>query len=272
MVVAYRRADIPVATGSRGFVATMGALHRGHQSLIEHSVSENSQTIVSIFVNPTQFGPNEDFSRYPRTLVSDLEIAKAAGADVVYVPEVAELYSGDNFRIQLKGQLNGYWEAPVRPFHFDGVATVVLKLLNIVRSDIAYFGQKDLQQCAVIQKMVQEFFVPTVIKTLPTVREIDGLAMSSRNRYLSAADRELAPLIFQTLTQCKNQLILGADVADTCRFGKATLLDSGFDVDYFAVVDMPSMSPSLHFNLAKPGAIVVAARLGSTRLIDNVVW
>jgi pantoate--beta-alanine ligase len=120
--------------------------------------------------------------------------------------------------------------------------------------------------------MVQEFFVPTVIETLPTVRENDGLAMSSRNRYLSAAEREMAPVIFQTLTQCKNQLILGADVADTCRFGKATLLDSGFDVDYFAVVDMPSMSPSLHFNLAKPGAIVVAARLGSTRLIDNVVW
>jgi pantoate--beta-alanine ligase len=272
MVVAYRRADIPIATGSRGFVATMGALHRGHQSLIEHSVSENSETIVSIFVNPTQFGPNEDFSRYPRTLTSDLEIVNSAGADIVYVPEVSELYSGDNFRVQLKGPLNDHWEASVRPFHFDGVATVVLKLLNIVGADIAYFGQKDLQQCAVIQSMADELFVPTTIKTLPTVRENDGLAMSSRNRYLSAADREMAPLIFQTLTQCKNQLILGEDVADTCRVGKATLMDSGFDVDYFAVVDLPSMATTLHFNLAKSGAIVVAARLGSTRLIDNVVW
>ena len=272
MIVVYRRSEIPAAKGSRGFVATMGALHRGHKSLIEHSVSENAETVVSIFVNPTQFGPNEDFSRYPRTLISDLEIAKAAGADIVFVPEVSELYSGDNFRVQLKGPLNDQWEAAVRPFHFDGVATVVLKLLNIVQADIAYFGQKDLQQCAVIESMVQEFFVPTMIKTLPTVRENDGLAMSSRNRYLSATDREMAPHIFQTLTQCKNQLILGADVEDVRRIGKATLLDSGFDVDYFSVVDLPSMSPILNFKLAKPGAIIVAARLGTTRLIDNVVW
>ena len=273
MIVAYHRSEIPQLPGRIGFVPTMGALHEGHASLIRASVARGNETIVSIYVNPTQFAPHEDFTRYPRTLESDLKIAADCGAQVVYVPSSDEIYPRDDITVSVTGSLSERWEAAVRPTHFSGVATVVLKLLNIVRADEAFFGQKDLQQCQVIQSLIDLLFVNTKIVVCPTVREADGLAMSSRNRYLSEFQRAIAPQLHQALSRCQLNIKSAMEVEKALAIASAELIEAGFKIDYFSMVELPTMEPRLSVtNSHSKCALIAAAALGNTRLLDNVVW
>ncbi|MGV3616373.1 MAG: pantoate--beta-alanine ligase [Fimbriimonas sp.] len=255
-----------------GFVPTMGAFHEGHLQLMRRAREENDHVVVSIFVNPTQFGKNEDFSRYPRNLDRDVEMAASVGVDVVFAPEADEMYPGLPTLIQVP-ELTERWEGASRPGHFDGVATVVLKLFNIVRADTAYFGQKDLQQCLVIRRMVRDLNVPTGLSFEPTVREADGLAMSSRNIYLSPEERQIAPLLRHTLRSIEESLAkVPADSPELTAIveqGKASLQHAGFEVDYLALVDLDDLQPGR--DPQRPAALVVAAKLGRTRLIDNLI-
>ena len=250
-----------------GFVPTLGALHAGHLSLIERSKSENDRTIVSIFVNPTQFGPNEDFTKYPRPFEADCELATSTGADIVFAPSAEEIYSDHASLIHVP-YVTDLFEGALRPGHFDGVATIVAKLFNIVGPNYAYFGEKDLQQCAVIKKFVEDFNFGTKIVICDTIREEDGLAMSSRNSYLSPKERTLAPLIFQRLTEAKADILQGKDIASTLKSAKKSLESSSFKLDYFELVDRSTMHPILETN--ENASLIVAAKLGSTRLIDNI--
>jgi pantoate--beta-alanine ligase len=254
-----------------GFVPTMGALHAGHVSLVDLSREHCSQTVVSIFVNPTQFGPNEDFSKYPRTLADDLAKLEAAGCDFAFVPAVAALYHpNEDLAIHLPA-LSQHWEGAMRPGHFNGVALVVAKLLNIVRPDQAFFGQKDFQQTVVVRRLARDLFLDTAIVVGPTMREADGLAMSSRNRYLDADQRALAPRIYKTLKAVKAKAAAGMPTQPLCQWAATELThDGAFVLDYFDIVDsdslehIPTLQPS-----QKPVAIVTA-RLGTTRLLDNL--
>ncbi len=273
MIVAYHRSELPRLNGSIGFVPTMGALHEGHASLIRTSVSRGHQTVVSIYVNPTQFAPNEDFTKYPRTLEADLQTARECGAHVVYVPSSEEIYPRPDISVSLSGSLSERWEASVRPTHFSGVATVVLKLLNIVRADEAFFGQKDLQQCQVIETMIDLLFLNTKMVVCPTVREADGLAMSSRNRYLTDTQREIAPRLHEALVGCELNIKSDMHVERALEIASAKLIEVGFNIDYFSMVELPSMEPRLSVtNLNSKLALITAAALGNTRLLDNVVW
>jgi pantoate--beta-alanine ligase len=229
---------------SLGFVPTMGALHEGHLTLLENAKSENDISVLSIFVNPTQFNDKKDLEKYPRTWEQDLVLAMKIGIDVIFVPEVEEMYPD---RYSYKLQENDFSKTLCgadRPGHFDGVLTVVMKLFNIVSPTKAYFGEKDFQQLKLIQGMVQAFFLPLEIVPVKTVRESDGLAMSSRNRRLTAAQRQKAPTIFQALSK-----------AETPVRAKEALETAGFDVDY--ICDYGNRR-------------FAAARLGDIRLIDNV--
>ena len=273
MVVAYNRAEIPALTGTVGFVPTMGALHAGHASLISASVARGNRTVVSIYVNPTQFAPHEDFSRYPRTLDADLALAMSCGADVVYLPSTEEIYPRSDISVNVSGALSELWEAAVRPTHFSGVATVVLKLLNIVNADEAFFGHKDLQQCQVIQSLIDLLFVRTKLVICPTKREPDGLALSSRNRYLSEQERLIAPLLHESLTNCRLNIISGKDTAESLLVARQMLVEAGFKIDYFSMVSLPDMNPILSVTeSSNQVALIAAAALGNTRLLDNVVW
>jgi len=239
-----RLADLRRQGHTIGFVPTMGALHDGHLSLIERADRENDRVVVSIFVNPTQYDDPEDLERYPRTLAADTERAEAAGADVIFHPAYNDLYHDDyRFRVT-ETALSRELEGAHRPGHFDGVLTVVLKLLNIVQADRAYFGDKDWQQQRLVRDMAASFFHATEIIGCPVVREPDGLAMSSRNIHLTAEDRELAPEFHRILAS-------GASAGEM----KRQLAEKGFDVDY---VD------------ERDGRILGAVRLGKVRLIDNV--
>ena len=238
------RLDQTRAGVTLGFVPTMGALHAGHRSLVRASRAENDRTLVSIFVNPTQFDDPSDLARYPRTLDEDLEILRSAGADFVLVPSVDDLYP-DNFRYRVTETTRAHvLEGAHRPGHFDGVLTVVLKLLHIASADRAYFGEKDWQQLALVRGMVDAFFLSTAIVACPTVREADGLALSSRNRRLAPRDRARAPQFARTLATAAS-----ADAA------AAALTAAGFVVDYVEDHD---------------GRRLGAVRLGAVRLIDNV--
>jgi len=273
MIVAYHRSEIPPLPGSVGFVPTMGALHEGHASLIRTSVARGHQTVVSIYVNPTQFAPHEDFTKYPRTLEADLQTARKCGAQVVYVPSSDEIYERPDVSVSLSGSLSERWEASVRPTHFSGVATVVLKLLNIVRADEAFFGQKDLQQCQVIQTMIDLLFVNTKMVVCPTVREADGLAMSSRNRYLNEYERQIAPKLQQALANCQQNIKSGVAVGKALEIATDQLTNAAFKIDYFSMVGLPTMEPLLAVtNSIGKSALITAAALGNTRLLDNVVW
>lgn len=255
-----------------GFVPTMGALHEGHLALMRKAREENDYVAVSIFVNPTQFGKNEDFTKYPRNLDRDAEMAASVGVDAIFAPEAGDMYPGLPTLIQVPG-ITELWEGASRPGHFDGVATVVLKLFNIVRADTAYFGQKDLQQCLVVRRMVRDLNVPIALRFLPTIREEDGLAMSSRNAYLSAEERSIAPLLHQVLQRAEASLVgISSEkekIAETLSVGESSLRAAGFEVDYLALVDLDDMKPTVAPHL--PSALVVAAKLGRTRLIDNVI-
>jgi len=244
------------------------ALHEGHLSLVSVANEECDEIVISIFVNPTQFGPNEDFSKYPRPLDQDLEMAEAAGCTVAFVPTVEEVYPRKTTKVVVS-EVTELYEGAHRPGHFDGVSTVVLKLFNMVRPHLAYFGLKELQQCAVIRRMVEDLNVPIQLRFQETLREQDGLAMSSRNRYLSVQEREVAPLLYGTLLEIRDKVFSNPENAeDILAAARAFVSQSGFQLDYLDLVNPDSMQRA---SLAdKELAVVVAAKLGTTRLIDNV--
>jgi pantoate--beta-alanine ligase len=250
------------------FVPTMGAFHEGHLELVRQARGRAKTVVVSIFVNPTQFGPNEDFARYPRNLERDADLAASAGADVVYAPSVVTMYPRGIMTKVVVPEVTEWYEGSHRPGHFDGVATVVLKLFNQVRPDIALFGRKDLQQCAVIRRMVEDLNVPVKLEFVPTFREADGLAMSSRNVYLSSEDRKVAPKLREILLETGSKLRQGHSPEPVLADARNQLTSLGFDWDYFDLVSSSRFSPL--DRLTDDAALVVAARLGQTRLIDNI--
>ncbi|MCJ2034212.1 pantoate--beta-alanine ligase [Methylobacterium sp. J-068] len=250
-------------------VPTMGALHAGHLALMERAKALGDRVVASIFVNPTQFGPNEDFSRYPRDTEADLALLAGAGVDAAYLPEVAGMYP-EHFstRIEVEGLTEGLCGA-YRPGHFSGVATVVTKLLNQVQPDLALFGEKDFQQLLVIRRAVRDLDLPVEIQGVPTLREADGLALSSRNRYLDADARARAPRLHAVLARIAEGLSAGGDAARLLEEGRATLAAAGFDpVQYLDVRDAETLAPVER--VARPARVLAAAYLGRTRLIDNV--
>ncbi|MEE7493829.1 pantoate--beta-alanine ligase [Methylobacterium oryzae] len=248
-------------------IPTMGALHDGHLALVAEARRIGRRAVASIFVNPTQFGPSEDFSRYPRDLDSDLALLAQGGADAAWTPGVETMYPpGFATRIEVAGLTDGLC-GPFRPGHFAGVATVVTKLLNQVRPDVALFGEKDFQQLRVIQQAVADLDLPVEIRGVPTVREPDGLALSSRNRYLSAEERAVAPKLQAVLTEIAAASRNGTPVAGRIAAGRAALEAAGFRVQYLAVCDARTLVPVERVD--GPARVLVAAFLGRTRLIDN---
>ena len=255
-----------------GFVPTMGNLHAGHFSLVRLARSRADRVVASVFVNPTQFGPTEDFSRYPRTPGQDAAGLDAAGCDLLWQPSVETMYpDGPDAAVRMRVPgITEVLEGAHRPGHFDGVATVVARLFNQVQPDVAVFGSKDYQQLAVIRRMVRDLAFPIELLAGDTVREADGLAMSSRNQYLDAAQRALAPEIHRTLLAMREAMHAGASPAGVEADAVARLERHGFAVDY-AAVRREDLEP---VGDAPPGRLValVAARIGSTRLIDNLAF
>ncbi|HLG55550.1 MAG TPA: pantoate--beta-alanine ligase [Vicinamibacterales bacterium] len=265
-----RVADHRRSTGTIGFVPTMGALHAGHASLIERARRESGTVVVSIFVNPLQFDRAEDLERYPRPLDADVELCRGLGVELVFAPSVAEMYPvKPEFLVQV-GQLANHLCGKHRPGHFEGVATVVLKLFEIVRPDEAYFGEKDAQQLAVVRRMVTDFNVPVRIVGVPTVRERDGLALSSRNVRLNAAERQLAPSLYAALRRIAEKVEAGATSAPATTGEAATLIpaDERLRLEYLELVDPDDFQPIETIT----GPVIAAGALwvGNTRLIDNV--
>jgi pantoate--beta-alanine ligase len=261
-VAAARRAGKEV-----GFVPTMGALHDGHIRLIETARAANGFVVASIFVNPTQFGPTEDFTRYPRPLERDLDLC--AGVDLMFVPDVAMIYPpGFQTFVQVRN-LSDILEGASRPGHFEGVATVVLKLFNLVQPDRAYFGQKDAQQVRVIQQMVRDLNVPVQIMVCPTVREPDGLALSSRNQYLDADQRREAAALNQALEEAEAMIRKGERNGAVIERAMADRIAStpGAVLDYAVVVDQKTLKPASP--LRGEVLLALAVKFGATRLIDN---
>lgn len=254
-----------------GCVPTMGALHKGHVSLIDAARQECDFVVGTIFVNPTQFGPSEDYSKYPRTLDADLEMCQAAGADLVFTPPVSAMYTDSSQTIVRVTRLAEVLEGAHRPGHFDGVSTVVAKLFHITEPDRAYFGQKDFQQQLIIRQMVADLDQPVEIISCPIIREADGLAMSSRNRYLSAAERARASQIFQALKLAerlaKDSTLRPPDIADQM----AAHLKSagGVDVQYAVITDLARLEPLA--DRSDSAVALIAAKVGATRLIDNQI-
>jgi pantoate--beta-alanine ligase len=254
-----------------GLVPTMGALHAGHDSLVQRARRENQRVIVSVFVNPKQFGPREDFENYPRPFDQDRARLEALGVDAIFHPPVDQIYPAA-FKTRVDpGPLGEVLEGKSRPGHFGGVLTVVLKLLNLTQPKRAYFGQKDFQQVVLVRQLVRDLGLPVRIVVVPTVREPDGLAMSSRNAYLDPTQRRLAPIVRQAVTEAARAFAEGeTGPAELERLTQAMLASvQELAIDYVAVVDDTTLSRPLR---AAPGSVlVVAVKLGSTRLIDNVV-
>ena len=249
-------------------VPTMGALHQGHLSLVTLAKSKADRVVASIFVNPLQFGPREDFHRYPRDEAGDLAKLESAGADLVFAPDKAEMYpQGFSTRVSL-GDLTEDLCGAARPNHFDGVATVVTKLLLQCAPDLAVFGEKDYQQLLVIKRLVSDLDIPVEIIGGPIVREEDGLALSSRNAYLSPAERATAPLLYQTVFAVAADLSKGRGADDAAHAGRFKLEAAGFRVDYVAVRDPETLKPLS--GPVKQARVLAAVHLGRTRLIDNV--
>jgi len=253
------------------FVPTMGNLHPGHVSLIEAARKHGDRFVSSIFVNPMQFGPNEDFAHYPRTPTQDEQMLAAAGCNLMFMPDVAEIYPNGSqmaTRIDVPG-LSRILCGEFRPGHFEGVATIVAKLFHIVEPDVAVFGEKDFQQLTVIRRMVADLCIPVQVIGAPTVRDADGLAMSSRNQYLSAEERRIAPRIHQILTATAQRLQAGDnEFASLERAGSQELAAAGMRPDYFAIRQAVDLSvPQAQTSHL---VVLIAARLGKARLIDNV--
>lgn len=254
-----------------GLVPTMGALHMGHLSLVNRIRQEADRAVVSIFVNPTQFAPNEDFSKYPRTFENDLRLLSEIGADAVFAPQVKDMYpDGFATTITVAGPAKVGLEDAFRPTHFAGVATVVSKLLLQALPECAIFGEKDYQQLAVIRHATRDLDIPVEILAGTTVREQDGLAMSSRNVYLAPEERQMAGLIYRTLQEAAAKLRAGTGILAVETSGRTELAIAGFEVDYFAVRDAATLEKV--DEPANPARlrILVAAKLGKTRLIDNI--
>lgn len=250
-------------------VPTMGALHRGHLTLVEQARERAKRVVVSIFVNPTQFGPNEDFDRYPRPREHDLMMLREEGADAAWLPTVEEMYpQGFATNVTVKGVSEGL-DGAARPGHFDGVATVVSKLLLQVMPDVALFGEKDYQQLCIIKRLVADLNIPVRIEGVPTVREANGLALSSRNQYLTTAEYEIAPKLNAALREAAKELQSGKAVALVLANVSASILSAGFSrIDYLELRAEDSLAPMLAYNA--PARLLVAAWLGKTRLIDNI--
>lgn len=264
--LAWRRAGDDI-----GLVPTMGALHAGHDSLVGRARRENQRVIVSVFVNPTQFGPDEDFAKYPRPFDQDRARLEALRVDAIFHPPVEQIYP-PAFKTRVDpGPLGEVLEGKSRPGHFEGVLTVVLKLINLTQPKRAYFGQKDFQQVVLVRQLVRDLALPVRIVVVPTVREPDGLALSSRNAYLDPAQRQLAPILRQALTEAAQTFTKGETRPAELERLTADRLASvpGVAIDYVAVVDETTLGRPPR---ALPGSVLaVAVKLGSTRLIDNLV-
>lgn len=260
---------------SLGFVPTMGAFHEGHISLFKNSIKENKHTAVSIFVNPTQFNEQSDFENYPKNNARDLEILEdLQHIDLVFLPKPEDLYLKSSSSISVNpGQKSELLCGMSRPGHFRGVLTIVLKLFNLFQADRAYFGTKDYQQFLLISEMVESFNLPIELRLVPTYRESDGLAMSSRNQHLNATDREEAPILFQSLEMGSLQIKKGEN--DTMKLIEMMMTNiienSHFDIDYLSIVDPVSLEDLIEVHSKRPYLIAIAAYISGTRLIDNLL-
>ncbi len=256
-----------------GLVPTMGYLHEGHLSLLRAAAAECDLVVMSLFVNPTQFGPGEDLERYPRDEERDLRLAAEAGAEIVFAPSVAEMYpDGFATRVEVGGNLTAVLDGDRSrrgPEHFRGVTTIVAKLFNIVAPDVAYFGQKDAQQVAVLRRMVRDLDFPLRVEVLPTVREPDGLAMSSRNAYLEPADRERAATLARALASVEREARAGSLRAGL-EAARRELAAAGIEPEYLEARDAERLEPVEALN-GRPVLVAVAARVGAARLIDNIL-
>jgi pantoate--beta-alanine ligase len=259
--------------GSIGLVPTMGFLHEGHLSLLRAARAECDLVVMSLFVNPTQFSPGEDLDRYPRDEGRDLHLAAEADVDIVYAPSVEEVYpDGFATHVEVEGDLTGVLDGdPSRrgPAHFRGVTTVVAKLFNSVQPDVAWFGQKDAQQVAALRRMVRDLDFPVRIEVLPTVREPDGLAMSSRNAYLGPEDRERATALWRALRTAEGTARTGS-LTSALEAARRVLAEAGIEPEYLEARDAETLTPAAELN-GRPILVAVAARVGSARLIDNVL-
>jgi pantoate--beta-alanine ligase len=254
---------------SIGLIPTMGALHEGHLSLVQAAQKQGDSTLVTLFVNPSQFGPNEDFSKYPRTEEADLQRLESIGTDWVLIPTSQQVYP-EGFSTWIEPpQVAKRWEGEIRPGHFRGVATVVLKLFLMAPADRAYFGRKDYQQVRVIEQMVRDLGYPIDVRVCETIRELDGLAMSSRNRYLDPDQRRRALAIWRSILLVRSLASQGVvDSAVIQQQARASILENGLDsIDYAVLADAVTLEPLRRID--RPAVYLVAGRLGNTRLIDN---
>ena len=271
-VPALRRAVAALrkAGGSVALVPTMGALHAGHLALVRAAKKRARRVVVSIFVNPTQFAPNEDFATYPRRFAADLKVLAQAKVDLIWAPSAAVMYP-DGFATQIApgGAAQAGLEDKFRPHFFGGVATVVAKLFTQVGPDVALFGQKDYQQLRVVTQMAADLDLPVTVVGIPTVRERDGLALSSRNAYLSAAERRNAPVLCRVLKQCAARIKRGEPPAQVLSEGAAEIMRAGFTLDYLEARHARTLAP-VSSRQDGPIRLLVAARIGKTRLIDNI--
>ncbi|HEX3270673.1 MAG TPA: pantoate--beta-alanine ligase, partial [Ktedonobacterales bacterium] len=267
--VAEMRAARRAMASPVGFVPTMGYLHAGHLSLARAARAECATVVASIFVNPTQFGPSEDLSRYPRDLPGDLDLLASAGVDLVFAPSTAEIYpAGFVTHVEPGGVVTERLEAASRPGHFRGVATVVTKLFGVVAPDVAYFGQKDAQQAVVVRRLVRDLDIPVEIVVAPTVREPDGLALSSRNAYLGTADRERAVALHRGLEAARAAVEAGEhDASAVLASARAAMEPFAVEPEYLALVDPETLEPLERVD--REALVAVAARVGPARLIDN---
>ncbi len=261
-------ARLRLQAGALALVPTMGALHEGHRTLVRAGVASGAATVASIFVNPLQFAPTEDLSRYPRDEAGDLAALEAEGCALVWLPDVATMYPPGEATTIVVGGPSERWEGDARPGHFRGVATVCAKLFGQVRPDRAFFGEKDWQQLQVVQRMVADLLLPLTIVGVPTVREADGLAMSSRNRFLSVTERATAPALIAALRTAVERMSRGMPVPGCLDEARLSLEQKGFDVGYLALVEGATLVP---IDRPQLGArLITAAKLGSVRLLDNI--